>query len=71
MQNSQANTSKSKPTHTASVKIVDGSYTRFDRVGVAWLNDDGKMTFRPYGTQIISGDIYLNPVKEQEEQQPQ
>jgi hypothetical protein len=61
-------TQNNKPTHTASVKIVDGSQTRYDRVGVAWLNDEGQMSLKLHGTQIISGTVYINPVKEQDEQ---
>lgn len=60
-------TTSNKPTHTASIKILDGSQTRFERVGVAWANEDGKICFKPYGTQIIHGNIYINPVKENDE----
>lgn len=53
-----------KPTHFVSSKVINGTQTTYEQIGVAWDNGDGKLTFKPYGTQIVSGKIYINPIKE-------
>jgi hypothetical protein len=54
--------SNTKPTHSASTKTGSGDNVKFENVGVAWLNDDGKVALKLYGTQIVSGTIYINPI---------
>ena len=57
--NAQSDGAK-KPTHIAKVKEGFGKNVSFEQVGVAWDNGDGKLAIQLYGTQMISGKIYLN-----------
>ena len=63
-QQTATNGSNAKPTHYASIKKGYGKAAQFERVGVAWLNDDSKITIQLYGTQLIEGRIYCSKIKQ-------
>ena len=46
---------KSKlPTHVAKVRHGYGKKATYDRIGVAWVNEDGSYYVKFHGTQIVS-----------------
>jgi len=42
------------PTHVAKVRQGYGKQTTFERIGVAWVNDDGSLYVKLHGTQVVS-----------------
>lgn len=42
------------PTHVAKVRTGYGKNVSFERIGVAWVNDDGSLYVKLHGTQIVS-----------------
>ncbi len=42
------------PTHVAKVRQGYGKQATFERIGVAWVNDDGSLYVKLHGTQIVS-----------------
>ncbi len=44
----------SLPTHIAKVRHGFGKKATYERVGVAWLNEDGSLYVKLHGTQILS-----------------
>lgn len=61
---------KKLPTHVAKAKRGYGRNTRFERIGVAWLNDDGSLFINLHGTQVVSGfmlyEINSNEAQDEE-----
>ena len=55
--------SNNAPTHHARIKHGQGKQASFETVGIAWLNDDGKITVQLYGRQLIEGRIYCSKIK--------
>lgn len=43
-----------QPTHVVKMARSDGERTTHDRLGVAWLREDGSLYVRLHGTQIIA-----------------
>ncbi len=42
------------PTHVAKVRHGYGKKATYERIGVAWLNDDGSLYVKLAGTQLVS-----------------
>ena len=42
------------PTHVAKVRHGYGKKASYERIGVAWVNDDGSYYVKFHGTQIVS-----------------
>ncbi len=42
------------PTHVAKVRHGWGKKATYERIGVAWLNDDGSLYVKLAGTQLVS-----------------
>lgn len=42
------------PTHVAKVRQGYGKQVSFERIGVAWVNDDGSLYVKLHGTQVVS-----------------
>jgi len=49
-QNGKAN----PPTHVAKVRHGYGKKASYERIGVAWQNEDGSFYIKLHGTQIVS-----------------
>ncbi|SDE47824.1 hypothetical protein [Ruegeria marina] len=45
---------KNLPTHVAKTRIGYGKKASYERIGVAWENDDGSFYIKLYGTQVVS-----------------
>jgi len=46
---------KSKlPTHVAKVRNGYGKKATYERIGVAWVNEDGSYYVKLHGTQVVS-----------------
>ncbi|MCC2616707.1 hypothetical protein LJ739_10685 [Aestuariibacter halophilus] len=60
------NAESKAPTHSARIKHGQGKQAHFETVGVAWLNEDGKITVQLYGKQIVEGRIYCSRIKNSE-----
>lgn len=43
-----------RPTHVAKVRNGYGKKATYERIGVAWKNDDGSFYIKLYGTQVVS-----------------
>ena len=42
------------PTHVAKVRHGYGKKATYERIGVAWTNDDGSLYVKLSGTQVVS-----------------
>ena len=42
------------PTHVAKVRHGYGKKATYERIGVAWRNDDGSLYLKLSGTQVVS-----------------
>lgn len=50
------------PTHVAKVRRGYGKNASYERIGVAWTNDDGALYVKLYGTQVVSNfTLYAIP----------
>jgi hypothetical protein len=47
-------TDTKQPTHVAKSRIVKGDRTTYERIGVAFQNDDGSLYIKLAGTQVVS-----------------
>ncbi|MEQ8164699.1 MAG: hypothetical protein RIC93_01340 [Alphaproteobacteria bacterium] len=52
-----------KPTMIAKQRVGYGKKASYERIGVAWTNDDGSLYVKVHGTQVISGGFVLYPVE--------
>ena len=53
--NARGNGKASKlPTHVAKVRHGYGKKATYERIGVAWRNDDGSLYVKLSGTQVVS-----------------
>ena len=55
------------PTHVAKTRIGYGKKATYERIGVAWQNDDGSFYIKLYGTQVVSS-FSLYAIEPKEEQ---
>lgn len=57
------NQTSNRPTHNACIKIGRGKAITFERIGVAWIDEESqKHYFKPYGKQIIEDGVYFFPI---------
>lgn len=57
---------KSKlPTHNATTRTGHGKQATYERIGVAWKNDDGSYYVKLHGTQVVS-QFTLYPIKSEQ-----
>lgn len=65
-ENANANQSADKgskmPAMIAKQRVGHGKQATWERIGVAWLNDDGSLYIKVHGTQVITGGFNLYPV---------
>lgn len=50
------------------IRLEDGMKLRKETIGGAWLNENGSITLRPNGRQIVEQDLYLFPTEAKEAQ---
>lgn len=48
------NTKGKRPTHVAKVRHGYGKKASYERIGVAWVNEDGSYYVKFHGTQVVS-----------------
>src|ERR1700674_1885173 len=53
------------PTHVAKVRHGYGKKTTYERIGVAWRNDDGSLYVKLSGTQVVS-DLTLYELEDKD-----
>lgn len=63
-ENNQQNGKGNPPTHVAKVRHGEGRRATYDRIGVAWVKDDGSTYVRLYGQQIVSQGFSLYPIED-------
>jgi len=54
------------PTHVAKVRHGWGKKATYERIGVAWLNEDGSLYVKLAGTQLVSA-LSLYELKDKQE----
>lgn len=52
--NARGNGKPKLPTHVAKVRHGYGKKATYERIGVAWRNDDGSLYLKLSGTQVVS-----------------
>ena len=52
--NARGNGKAKMPTHVAKVRHGYGKKATYERIGVAWRNDDGSLYVKLSGTQVVS-----------------
>jgi len=57
------------PTHIAKVRHGYGKKATYERIGVAWRNDDGSLYVKLSGTQLVSA-LTLYELEDKEEAAP-
>ena len=57
------------PTHVAKVRHGYGKKATYERIGVAWRNEDGSLYLKLSGTQVVSA-LTLYELKDKEEAAP-
>lgn len=66
--NTEATTATRKgnpPTHVAKVRKGFGKNATYERIGVAWVKEDGSLYVKLNGTQVVSGfALYALPPAE-------
>ena len=59
------------PTHVAKVRHGYGKKATYERIGVAWRNDDGSLYVKLSGTQVVSAlTLYELETNTQEDAAP-
>lgn len=59
------------PTHVAKVRHGYGKKATYERIGVAWRNDDGSLYVKLSGTQVVSAlTLYELEANTQEDAAP-
>ncbi len=56
------NEKAAQPTHLAKLRRAEGGRTTFERIGAAWLAEDGSVYVKLHGTQIVSDGFTLYPI---------
>lgn len=51
---SQNDRKGNQPSHVAKVRHGYGKKASYERIGVAWVNEDGSLYVKLYGTQLVS-----------------
>ncbi len=59
-----SNAAGNKPTMIAKQRVGFGKKATYERLGVAWTNDDGSFYVKLHGTQIITGGFVLYPIED-------
>jgi len=67
--NARGNDRPKLPTHVAKVRHGYGKKATYERIGVAWRNDDGSLYLKLSGTQVVSA-LTLYELKDKEEAAP-
>ena len=67
--NARSNGGAKLPTHVAKVRHGYGKKATYERIGVAWRNDDGSLYVKLSGTQVVSA-LTLYERKDKEEAAP-
>ena len=56
---------KNKPTHTAKIRYGRGRNAIYERIGVAWVNqEDGSVFVKLAGKQVVDAGFMLYPIEE-------
>ncbi len=63
--NARGNGKAKLPTHVAKVRHGYGKKATYERIGVAWRNDDGSLYVKLSGTQVVSA-LTLYELEEKE-----
>lgn len=53
-----------KPSHLVKLRHGFGKKATYERIGVAWLNDDGSIYVKLHGTQVIGEGFTLYEIKD-------
>ena len=67
--NARGNDKPRLPTHVAKVRHGYGKKATYERIGVAWRNDDGSLYLKLSGTQVVSA-LTLYELEDKEEAAP-
>ena len=67
--NARSNDKPKLPTHVAKVRHGYGKKATYERIGVAWRNDDGSLYVKLSGTQLVSA-LTLYELEDKEEAAP-
>ena len=67
--NARGNDKPKLPTHVAKVRHGYGKKATYERIGVAWRNDDGSLYLKLSGTQLVSA-LTLYELADKEEVAP-
>ena len=67
--NARSNGTAKLPTHVAKVRHGYGKKATYERIGVAWRNEDGSLYLKLSGTQVVSA-LTLYELKDKEEAAP-
>ena len=67
--NARSNGKAKLPTHVAKVRHGYGKKATYERIGVAWRNDDGSLYLKLSGTQVVSA-LTLYELEDKEEAAP-
>ena len=57
------------PTHVAKVRHGYGKKATYERIGVAWRNDDGSLYVKLSGTQVVSA-LTLYELEDKDQAEP-
>lgn len=64
--NARQSDAGNRPNWVVKAPTGTGEKQRLERIGAAWDRDDGGVCVRLIGTQIVSQDLYIYPVEEDE-----
>lgn len=56
------NEKSNKPTHQVKVRHGQGRTAYYEKIGAAWINDDGSIFVKLVGTQVVSEPFTLYPI---------
>ncbi|MRG71096.1 hypothetical protein GH722_04895 [Alphaproteobacteria bacterium HT1-32] len=59
------------PTMVVKQRIGNGKNASYERLGVAWENEDGSLYVKLHGTQVIGSGFNLYPINKDEDDQQQ
>lgn len=62
----RANANGRKPSHLVKLRHGFGKKATYERIGVAWLNDDGSIYVKLHGTQVIGEGFTLYEIRDGE-----
>lgn len=67
--NARSNGKAKLPTHVAKVRHGFGKKATYERIGVAWRNDDGSLYVKLSGTQVVSA-LTLYELEDKDQAEP-